>query len=243
MSEEQLVPGTKYPVTGYYTGALKEDRIGRISGYAKERLPLGTVIPITKQHGFAGDEHTKIHGGPERCINHYNENHYARLIKNFPLATATLVAPGFGENITTGTNDNGQELNERNVCIGDVFRLGTALLQVCQPREPCMKVDRFHNCPSKKSLKTYLIKSAFTGWFYRILEEGTVTVGQDNEIEFVSRVHPQWPVANIVQNIHTTKKNSNTAPEYLKSVAELDELAYEPYKKRAVTWLAEQTQK
>ena len=232
---EPLIPGAKFPITGFFIGKLIQIN-GRPSGYGKTASPPGTVITINKD-GIVGDEHTKIHGGPDRVINHYNANHYTRLIKNFPRAKPTLFVPGFGENISTGTNTDGLELNENNVCIGDVFRLGTVLLQVCQPREPCSKVDKWHKCTAQSSLKNYLVKAAMTGWFYRVLEEGVITIGDNSEIEFVSRINPEWPLARIVTSIQTAKAKSNSSPEFLSAVLGLDELAYKPWKQRVEKWL------
>jgi MOSC domain-containing protein YiiM len=83
--------------------------------------------------GFAGDQHAdlRVHGGPEKAVHLYPSNHYAKLAAKFADAAPLLVPGSMGENIAT------TELDEHDVRLGDVWQLGTALIQVCQPRNPC----------------------------------------------------------------------------------------------------------
>ncbi len=81
-----------------------------------------------------------MHGGPDKAVHHYPADHYPfwrSELAGHPL----LVAPGaFGENIST------LGLVEADICIGDRFRLGSALVEVSQGRQPCWKLDhRFGN--------------------------------------------------------------------------------------------------
>ena len=58
--------------------------------------------------------------------------------------------------------------------IGDVFRLGVALLQVCQPRNPCWKIDaRF----GVDGMAAYIAEHHLTGWYFRVLLPGVVAPG------------------------------------------------------------------
>lgn len=76
----------------------------------------------------------------------------------------------FGENLTI------QALNETVIRIGDIFRIGTALVQVSQPREPCYKLGvRFG---TQEILKQFIDKG-FPGTYVRILEEGEVRKGDE----------------------------------------------------------------
>src|SRR5690606_2996352 len=120
--------------------------------------------------GHEGDEQADraVHGGPEKAIHHYARDHYdlwRAEIGDHPL----LHRPGaFGENIsTTG-------LSEEDVCIGDRYRLGTALVEVSQGRQPCWKVDhRFGGL----AISAAMVRSRRTGWYYRVIEEGAVGAG------------------------------------------------------------------
>lgn len=138
--------------------------------------------------GLVGDEQADrtVHGGIDKAIHHYPADHYAWWRGHLG-DHALLEAPGaFGENIsTTG-------LDESNVCLGDRFRLGTALVEVSQARQPCWKLD--HRFDAKGVMAT-VVKARRTGWYYRVLEPGTVRAGDD--LELVERPWPEWPLASL----------------------------------------------
>lgn len=138
--------------------------------------------------GLEGDEQAdlEVHGGPEKAIHHYPHDHYPfwrEAIGPHPLLDA---AGAFGENIST------QGLTEESVCIGDRFRLGSALVEVAQGRQPCWKLD--HRFDGAKVMAG-VVTSGRSGWYYRVLEEGQVTAG--DELELVERAYPQWSVARV----------------------------------------------
>ena len=138
--------------------------------------------------GLTGDEQADrtVHGGIDKAIHHYPADHYdwwREYLGDAPL----LDAPGaFGENIST----NG--LDEQNVFLGDRFRLGTALVEVTQARQPCWKLDhRFQ----AKGVMAQVVKTRRTGWYYRVLEPGKVRAG--DTLELVDRPYPEWPLASL----------------------------------------------
>lgn len=139
--------------------------------------------------GLEGDEQGDrlYHGGPEKAVHHYAAEHYAMWAARWPDSPVPLVAGAFGENVsTTG-------MTEQDVCIGDVFRLGTVLLQVSQGRQPCWKLNRRFNRPdAARSMQD----SGHTGWYYRVLEEGMLACG--DLFELVDRPCPGWPLARLV---------------------------------------------
>lgn len=120
--------------------------------------------------GLAGDAQAdrRVHGGPEKALHQYPVAHYARLARAFPQAAALLVRGSIGENLSVAGWD------EENVCIGDVFRLGAARIQVSQPRSPCWKIDRRYGVDGMTRL---IDEEGITGWYFRVLEEGEVAPG------------------------------------------------------------------
>jgi MOSC domain-containing protein YiiM len=82
----------------------------------------------------------------------------------------------FGENFTVSG------CSEVEVCIGDVWQVGGARLQVTMPRLPCFKFG--HKIGRPQILKEFL-HSGFSGYYHRVLQEGQVTAGDD--IELVER--------------------------------------------------------
>ncbi len=80
----------------------------------------------------------------------------------------------------------------RIVFLGDRFRLGTALVEVTQARQPCWKLDhRFQT----KGVMAQVVKTRRTGWYYRVLERGQVRAG--DVLELVERPYPEWPLASL----------------------------------------------
>ncbi|MCJ1961987.1 MOSC domain-containing protein [Novosphingobium mangrovi (ex Hu et al. 2023)] len=138
--------------------------------------------------GLEGDRQAdlSVHGGPEKAIHHYPHDHYAywgEVLGGHPL----LEGEGaFGENIST------QGLREEEVCIGDRFRMGSALVEVAQGRQPCWKLD--HRFDGAKVMAG-VVASRRSGWYYRVLEEGEVSAG--GTLELVERPFPEWSVARV----------------------------------------------
>ena len=76
----------------------------------------------------------------------------------------------FGENLTV------ENLDESKIRIGDIYKIGDALVQVSQPREPCYKLGiRFG---TQKILKEFITHN-HPGTYLKILEEGHVSAGDD----------------------------------------------------------------
>ncbi len=140
------------PVSGRPTGMYK------ISVH--EPIELGL-------NGFAGDHQAdlRVHGGPEKAVHLYPSTHYAKLAAQFADAAPLLVPGSMGENIATA------ELDEHDVRLGDVWKIGTALIQVCQPRNPCWKIDERFGCDG---MALFIDQHMLTGWYWRVLQTGTV---------------------------------------------------------------------
>ncbi|ABG05052.1 MOSC domain containing protein [Rubrobacter xylanophilus DSM 9941] len=147
-------------------------RVGRLAGRGKGvksaifKRPLGGPAWLGRE-GFAGDEQAdrKNHGGPEKAAFVYPTEHYPRWQEMLGLE---LPPAAFGENLST------RGLAEDGVCLGDVYRLGGALVQVSQPRRPCYKPAwRF----GVRDLALLTQESGMTGFYLRVLEEGEVAPG------------------------------------------------------------------
>lgn len=156
-----------------YTGQITRiDDEGQSTAIYKQ--PVAGAIALGPE-GLAGDAQAdrRVHGGPEKAVHHYAAENYARLAERFPAIAAQLVPGSIGENVSTLGWD------ESTVHIGDVFRLGTARVQVSQPRSPCWKIDHRYATPG---LARHVAESGLTGWYYRVLETGTVAPGADFEL-------------------------------------------------------------
>ena len=104
------------------------------------------------------------HGGANRVLHQYALSSYDFFKKTYP-EQSNLFTPGsMGENICT------EYWNDDNVCIGDIFQLGTSKIQVTEPRKPCRTIDMKYGI---KGIARKIQKFQKAGWFYKVLEEGT----------------------------------------------------------------------
>lgn len=131
-----------------------------------------------KREGFQGDGvgDLKHHGGLDRAVCVYPYEHYLHWEKELG---HSLSPSTFGENLTV-TN-----MLEKDVCIGDIFRVGEAVIQVTQGRIPCSTITKRTNEPA---LLKMLVKTGFTGYLCRVLEEGIV---RNNSRITLLEAHPK----------------------------------------------------
>jgi len=111
-----------------------------------------------------------VHGGADKAVYVYPSEHYMTWTQE--LGQNDLPMGQFGENLTV------EGMLEETVHIGDTFRVGSALLQVTQPRVPCYKLGL--KMGSARFPKRFLA-SYRTGYYVRVLEEGTVGAGDSIE--------------------------------------------------------------
>jgi MOSC domain-containing protein YiiM len=124
--------------------------------------------------GIVGDEQADrhAHGGAEKALHHWPAEHYTTLASAF--SDAQHLYPGaLGENFST------RGLTEGDVCIGDIFALGTARIQIAQPRTPCWKIDS--RCGAE-GMASYIGEHGMAGWYYRVLEPGDVDIDEAGDI-------------------------------------------------------------
>ncbi len=118
-----------------------------------------------------GQADLTVHGGPHQAVYAYPVEHYAHWEQE--LATPSFPPGTFGENLTLSG------LLETDVCVGDIHRMGEILLQVTSPRIPCFKLG--HKLSRPDILKPFL-HSGFCGFYYSVLEDGTLSAGTPVEV-------------------------------------------------------------
>lgn len=162
--------------------------------------------------GLVGDEQAEtFHGGLERAVLQFDSDHYAELKRVFPKSGHFFVNGGYGENLVASG------MNEHNMCIGDKVSVGSVILEVTQPRQPCYKLNHRFNEPS---ISRFSQDHSKTGWFYRVLQEGTISV--NDEIKVIDRPYPQWTVAKVQHYLYVETANLKVTRE-LASLSELGE--------------------
>jgi ferredoxin-NADP reductase/MOSC domain-containing protein YiiM/ferredoxin len=108
------------------------------------------------------------HGGEQRAVFVYQIDSYRYWERE--LGRDDFVYGQFGENFTV------EGLSDEDVCIGDRYRIGTAVFEVTQPRVTCYRVGIRMNDPRIPAL---LVSHRRPGFYFRVLEEGDVQAGDD----------------------------------------------------------------
>lgn len=189
---EAICTGTARPFNGVETSAIAK--------YPREGL-----VQVLEE-GLAPDEQAdrRVHGGPDMALHLYPLDHHAFWREQLG-ASELLDQPGaFGSNLAV------RGLLEDAVHIGDRFRLGSALIEVSQPRQPCWKIEhRFGH----KGMVAAIVETARSGWYFRVLEIGEVEAG--DTLERVETGLEEWSVARAFTALFAGKATR----------AELEELA------------------
>ena len=130
--------------------------------------PVAGPVTLTPS-GFEGDVQAdrRYHGGPDKAVCCYPLEHRPDWEA---LVGQPLPHGAFGENLAT------EGLLEAGVHVGDVLSVGTATVQVSQPRGPCFKLGARWG---KRSLPARMAKELRSGWYLRVLRAGVVQAGDE----------------------------------------------------------------
>jgi MOSC domain-containing protein YiiM len=171
------------------------------TAFRKHRI-VGPVR-VTRE-GIEGDEHAhaEVHGGPDRAVLAYPAAHYRAW------AAASVAVDGFGENLVV------DGLDEASVCIGDLYRVGTVLLEVSFPRTPCAMITR---ASGVQDLFERVRESDRTGWLHRVLEEGVLKEGDD--VIACGRPNPTWTVSRAARVMARMRKLDPAAVDDARELA------------------------
>jgi MOSC domain-containing protein YiiM len=200
------------------TARIVSVQAGRVAPLGPQGVPSGFVKHVVNgpvhagKLGLEGDEPADltVHGGPDKAIYGYALASYSVWLRDFPRHGALLTPGGLGENLTI------EQLDETTVCIGDIVRVGTAALQVSQPRQPCFKFAlRFND----KHLPRAMMRNGLCGWYYRVLEPGMLGAGDTMTLQ--ARPNPNWSIARF----HRLIAGLPAAPGDMAELTKLEGLA------------------
>ncbi len=150
----------------------------------------------------------EVHGGPDKAVYAYPSEHLPKWAAE--LGQELGPAP-FGENLSTagGTEDD--------VCIGDKWFWGDAVLEVCQPRSPCFKLTMHRG---RGDIGRLLRATNRTGWYLRVLQEGRVPVAGPIEVE----PHPMGATVSVANE---ATKPGEAPVEVIQALLAVEPLAME----------------
>ena len=149
------------------------------------RQPANGPVEL-RSRGLVGDQvaDTRNHGKPDQAVCCHPLDHYDYWNDLYEHDPDSMLGPGsVGENWTLSG------VTERDVSVGDIFRVGSAGVQVSGPRQPCTKQER------KLKLAGFhrrTIETLRTGFYLRVLTPGTVEAGDSLTLE--ERPHPDLTV-------------------------------------------------
>lgn len=133
-----------------------------LTGFFKE--PVHEAVFLSSVN-FIGDGQGDLvhHGGVHKAVCVYPFAHYSYWERALD---RPLSYGAFGENLTISG------ITEQDVCIGDSFQLGEAIVQVSQPRQPCFKLGLVYE---RKDMPLLVQDTGYTGFYLRVLQEGMVS--------------------------------------------------------------------
>lgn len=186
------------------------------SGIFKQAV-VGSLF--LSRFNFEGDGQADLenHGGPDKAVCVYCAEHYPYWEKELG---RTLDHSAFGENLTV------QGLTEDKVCIGDTFRIGEAVVQISQPRQPCHKLAKKYDVAG---LPAMVQQTGYTGYYFRVLEEGSLQSG--DPIILLERSKLGVSVSSANRVMHGDKQNKEGLRRLL-DVPELSESWRSTFQKR-----------
>lgn len=190
---------------------------GTMSAMAREAVDRPVML---RRLGFEGDQvaDPTVHGGVDKAVHFYPAEHYPKWIAHFAgegLAHPLLDNVGaFGENISASG------LTEDKIHIGDRFRIGKALVEIAQGRQPCWKIDHHFGL---HGLSGAVIKTGRSGGYFRVIEEGEVAPG--DRIEQVEQPAHDWTVERVFRLLIGGGHRGDGAKAKLLALAELASLA------------------
>lgn len=200
-----------HAIDAVLTGKARAFRGDEASAIAKTPVDGALRVGLL---GIDGDEQADltVHGGVDKAIHHYPRDHYDWWAGELG-DHALLGAPGaFGENIST------EGLIESEACIGDRYRLGSALVEISQGRQPCWKLGHRFGIAT---VPATVVTTRRSGWYYRVIEEGSVAAGE--ALALVERPLPEWSVERVFHLL--IGGAGKREPEALRALAAMDSLA------------------
>ncbi len=184
---------------------VPEIRIGRVQPLGPKNVPSGidkqmVSGPILVQtDGIDGDAQgdRDHHGGPDKAVHAYAAANYPLWAADLPERAALLRPGAFGENLVV------EGAAESDICLGDRWRFGDALLEVSQGRQPCWRLNLRFDHPDMARL---VQSSGRTGWYFRVIEPGELCAMQNATLEL--RPHPGWPIARVSHLLYHDRLNA-----------------------------------
>ncbi len=173
----------------------------KITFNGKELITSIYKMPINKevevgQLGIEGDRQAdlQVHGGYDKAVYAYSHSHYSHW--------SEIMKKSYEEFGLVGENLTIDNFDERDVFIGDEYKIGTTLLQISQPRIPCYKIGIKMN---SREFPKLFSQSGLLGSYMRVIEVGKMKIG--DSVELSRRDEDSMSIFEISQLLFVDIKN------------------------------------
>ncbi|WP_413519246.1 MOSC domain-containing protein [Psychrobacter glacincola] len=199
-------------------------RAGKAMPFAREEMSAIDKAPIKAPvavnfMGLTTDEQAdrRHHGGPLKAVHQLPIVTYKKINAEFGLKVRVGT---LGENLTTEAVNGLPEMDESNVCIGDVFKYGqdkingtdndsdSVQLRIVQPRRPCYKInDQIGQFSKVPNIASWVTKQGIADWYFEVVRDGMI--GADLPVYLIERPHPfatlekLWQLSNSKEKFDT----------------------------------------
>jgi MOSC domain-containing protein YiiM len=158
-----------------------------------------TDVPIyLGKEDVRGDEVSdrRVHGGEFKACYLFSANHYPYWRELYPNLDWTFGM--LGENLTV------ENLDEKKLFIGDIYKLGNTLVQITIPREPCYKFA--HKFGTEAVLQQF-IDHGYSGTYIRVIEQGDIKTG--DTLKLIESAKDSISIFQFFELLYTEDKNKD----------------------------------
>ena len=192
-------------------------RAGKAMPFTREEMSAIDKAPIKAPvavnfMGLTTDEQAdrKHHGGPLKAVHQLPTATYEKINTEFDLKVRVGT---LGENLTTEAVDGLPEMDESNVCIGDLYQYGddkingedSVQLRIVQPRRPCYKInDQIGQFTKVPNIAAWISKQGISGWYLQVVRDGMINA--DLPVYLVKRPYPLATLETLWQLSNSKEK-------------------------------------
>lgn len=176
-----------------------------LSGIKKYPVPKAYLTKTGFKEDFQAD--LLHHGGENKALFLFSALTYEEINSYYDNSFDMKNMSYFGENLILS------DIKEKDICVGDVLKIGQTKVQITQPRQPCWKLSANTN---QKNMTKFIFDNGLTGWYAKVLEEGFIH--QDDEVFLTKRINPNLNIEKLNELIIHPMSDENLTLEALSCV-------------------------
>lgn len=183
------------------TGTAKEYGEGENSFLSAYKKDQSFNFIDLDELGIVGDVQVdkRYHGGVDKAIHIGSALHFNKFKKIYQKDM---------DKLSIGCNIIVSDLDENDICIGDVYTIGDIEIEVTQPRQPCWKIGAIFG----KEISRYIVKENATGWYVRVLTPGSIDI---NDVMILQKRVSEITIKELSQYLHIPPKNKELIEKIL----------------------------